>query len=187
VVKDTGSIQIETERLILRLPQAGDFDAYAELMGDEEATRYIGGHMPRAAAWRKFLQMPGAWAIQGFAMFSLIEKSSGEWIGQAGPWQPEGWPGTEVGWSIRRSSWGKGYAHEAAVAAIDWTFDNLGWSDVIHSIQPPNRASITLAERLGSGYLGPGKLPPPFEDVEIGIWGQSREQWRVRRASGEVA
>jgi RimJ/RimL family protein N-acetyltransferase len=51
---------LETERLILRVPQAQDFDGYAELNADEEAMRFIGGHMPRAAAWRKFLIMPGA-------------------------------------------------------------------------------------------------------------------------------
>ena len=55
--------QIETQRLLLRLPHRDDFDAYAEMLGDEETARYIGGHMTRSAAWRKFLQMPGAWAI----------------------------------------------------------------------------------------------------------------------------
>src|SRR5207342_2245122 len=134
--------QIETRRLLLRLPHRDDFDAYAEMLGDEETARYIGGHMTRSAAWRKFLQMPGAWSMQGFAMFSIVEKSSGEWIGQAGPWMPEGWPGTEVGWSLRRQFTGRGYALGAATAAIDWAFDTLGWTEVIHSIQPPNTASI---------------------------------------------
>lgn len=174
-------IQIETERLILRLPRAEDFDGYAELLADEEACRYIGGHMPRAAAWRKFLQQPGAWMIQGFGMFSVIDKRSDEWLGQMGPWQPEGWPGTEVGWAYKRSAWGKGHATEAAVAAIDWAFDNLGWTEVIHSIDPGNHASQLLAQRLGSRNLGPGKLPAPYEDVAIDIWGQTRQQWRARR------
>jgi RimJ/RimL family protein N-acetyltransferase len=175
-------IHIETERLILRLPRAGDFDGYAELLADEEACRFIGGHLPRAAAWRKFLQQPGAWMIQGFGMFSVIGKDSGEWLGQMGPWQPEGWPGTEVGWAFRRSAWGRGIATEAAVAAIDWAFDNLGWPEVIHSIDPGNHASQVLAGRLGSRNLGPGKLPAPYEDVAIDIWGQTREEWRARRA-----
>ena len=181
-------IRIETSRLILRLPQLADFDSYATMMADEQTARYIGGHMPRAAAWRKFLQMPGAWAMQGFAMFSLVEKATGTWIGQAGPWMPEGWPGTEVGWSLRRQFTGKGYASEAAISSIDWAFEHLGWTEVIHSIQPGNTASITMAERLGSAYRGPGKLPPPFEDVEIGIWGQTREQWCARQpAHGALA
>ncbi|MGK9797812.1 GNAT family N-acetyltransferase, partial [Salmonella enterica subsp. enterica] len=62
----TLDIRIETERLILRVPRIEDFERYAELLGDEEAARYIGGHLPRAAAWRRFLQMPGAWVVQGF-------------------------------------------------------------------------------------------------------------------------
>ena len=97
---------LETERLILRPPVLEDFEGVAELLADEEAARHIGGHMPREAAWRRFLQMPGAWAMQGFAMFSVVDKASGRWLGRAGPWQPEGWPGTEVGWSFLRSAWG---------------------------------------------------------------------------------
>jgi len=173
---------LETERLILRPQQRSDFDGFAELAGDEEASRFIGGHMPRSAAWRKFLQMPGAWVVQGFAMFSVIEKTNGEWIGQAGPWQPEGWPGPEVGWSLKRSAWGRGYAMEAATAAIDWAFDHLQWPEVIHSIDPDNHASKALAVRLGSSNRGPGRLPPPLEDHPVDIWGQTRDQWLARRA-----
>jgi RimJ/RimL family protein N-acetyltransferase len=178
---DTSGPRIETGRLLLRLPRIEDFDLYAELHADEEAARHIGGALLRAPAWRKFLQMPGAWAMQGYAMFSVVEKASGRWIGQAGPWQPEGWPGTEVGWAFHRASWGKGYATEAATAAIDWAFANLGWSEVIHSIAPENLASQALARRLGSINRGPGRLPPPHEEVRIDIWGQSREDWLARR------
>lgn len=178
-------IRLETERLILRLPRREDFDAYAELQADGEAARYIGGQLSRAPAWRKFLQMPGAWMIQGYGMFAVVEKASGRWIGQTGPWQPEGWPGTEVGWSFLRSAWGNGYAREAAIAAIDWTFANLGWTEVIHSIHPDNHPSQALAARLGSRKRGTGKLPPPHEDVPIEIWDQTREEWLARRERGD--
>ncbi len=176
-------IQLETQRLILRLPQAQDFDGFAELSADEEACRYIGGHMPRAAAWRKFLQMPGAWVIQGFGMFAVTDKVTGEWLGLAGPWHPEGWPGTEVGWSFRRSAWGRGYAFEAATASIDWAFDDLGWDQVIHSIHPDNRPSQALAQRLGSTNRGWSQLPAPFQDSPSELWGQTREQWRARQTT----
>ena len=65
--------RIETDRLLLRLPQPGDFEGYAALMGDEVASRYVGGPLSRPEAWRKFLQMPGAWAMQGFGLFSIEE------------------------------------------------------------------------------------------------------------------
>ncbi len=175
---------LETERLILRLPRHEDFDGYAELHSDEEAARYIGGCMPRAAAWRKFLQMPGAWMVQGFGMFSIVEKTSGRWLGQLGPWRPEAWPGTEVGWAFRRDAWGRGFATEAAIAAIDWVFDRLDWAEVIHCIDPDNRPSQKLAERLGSRKLRPGRLPAPYEEHPVHIWGQTREEWRARRGRG---
>lgn len=177
-------LRLETERLVLRPPQLGDFERYAELLGDEQAARHIGGHQPRAAAWRKFLQMPGAWAVQGFGMFSVVEKTSGTWLGQVGPWKPEGWPGNEIGYSFHPDAWGRGYATEAAIATIDWALANLGWEEFIHCIAPENVASQQLAKRLGSTLRGPGRLPAPYEDAAVDIWGQTRAQWRARGAGG---
>jgi len=173
---------LETPRLILRPLLAEDFDGWAAFMADPETARFVGGVQPRGAAWRGFLTMAGAWRIQGFGMFSVIERATGRWVGRIGPWMPEGWPGTEVGWGIARHAWGKGYALEAATATIDWAFDTLGWTEVIHSIDPANAASQALARRLGSTLRGPGRLPPPFEDAPIEIWGQTRDRWRARRA-----
>lgn len=173
--------ELLTARLQLRPPLAQDFEGWARLMAEPESARFIGGVQPRAAAWRGFLTMVGAWQIQGFGMFSVIERASGHWLGRVGPWQPEGWPGTEVGWGLLSEFQGRGYAQEAAAASIDWAFDQLGWSEVIHTIDPANLPSQRLAERLGSRLRGPGRLPPPFEALPIEIWGQSRAQWRERR------
>lgn len=172
-----------TERLLLRPPEAADFEGWARLMADPESARFIGGVQPRASAWRGFLTMVGSWQIQGFGMFSVIERSSGQWIGRIGPWQPEGWPGSEVGWGLLGAHQGHGYAREAAIASIDWAFDRLGWREVIHCIDPANLPSQRLAERLGALNRGPGRLPPPFEEAPIEIWSQSREQWRHLRST----
>lgn len=174
-------LQLETSRLILRPPRIEDLDAWAEMMMDEETARFIGGVTPRALSWRALMTMIGAWHAHGFAMFSAIEKSSGRWVGRLGPWMPEGWPGPEVGWAIVRPCWGRGYATEGAIAATDWAFDRLGWSRVIHSISPDNVASQEVARKLGSRNLGPGKLPPPYEDSRVDIWGQSRDEWFIRK------
>ena len=173
-------LRIETERLVLRLPQIGDFTRYAEFFADE-SSRIIGGPLARGDAWRRFLQMPGAWMLQGFAMFSVIEKSSGRWVGQAGPWQPDGWPGTEVGYAFHPDARGRGYCTEACVAALDYAFDVLGWDEVIHCIAPQNTASQAVAARLGSCNRGPGKLPPPLDVHAVDIWGQTRADWAQNR------
>ena len=171
---------LETERLLLRVQQAGDFERYAEMLA-HPSSLHIGGPLLRHEAWRRFLQMPGAWVLQGFAMFSVVEKSSGRWMGQAGPWCPDGWPGTEVGYSFHMDARGKGYATEACAAAMDYAFDILGWDEVIHSISPENTASQAVAQRLGSRNRGPGKLPPPLDVHAIEIWAQSRAEWAENR------
>lgn len=170
---------IETERLIMRPPVPEDFEAWAAFAADPEVMRHLGGVQVRSVAWRSFVAMAGSWQMQGFAMFSVIEKSSGKWIGRLGPWMPEGWPGTEVGWGIASEYWGKGYAAEGSVAAINWSFEKLGWSEVIHTIAADNEKSKALAKRLHSRYLHMGRLPAPI-DMDVEIWGQTRAQWRDR-------
>jgi RimJ/RimL family protein N-acetyltransferase len=146
-------------------------------MQDEESSRFLDGPQSRPIAWRGFTSMAGSWAIQGYAMFSVIEKSTGHWVGRVGPWYPVGWPGTEIGWAFLRKAWGKGYATEGAVASIDWAFKNLNWSEVIHVIAVDNFASQAVAQRLGSRYRGKGQFPEPRHHEPVGIWGQTREEW----------
>ncbi|MGZ3272248.1 MAG: GNAT family N-acetyltransferase [Caulobacteraceae bacterium] len=170
---------LETERLILRCPQESDLDGFAEMMADPEAMRFLGGVKPRAEAWRTLATLAGSCVIRGYTLFSVIDKASGEWLGRVGPWFPEAWPGKEVGWGLKRSAWGKGYATEAATASMDHAFDALGWDEVIHTIDPSNAPSIAVAKRLGSRYLRPGRLPPPI-DVDLDVWGQTRAEWLER-------
>jgi RimJ/RimL family protein N-acetyltransferase len=174
---------LETERLILRVPAAEDFEPWAAFAADPEVMRYLGGAQARSVAWRGICTVAGSWTIRGFGMLSVIEKATGRWVGRLGPWQPEDWPGTEVGWGLAREAWGKGYATEGAAACMDYAFDALGWSEAIHTIEPGNAGSQAVAKRLGSTLWGPSKMPPPYEDSVVETWGQTREQWRARRRS----
>jgi RimJ/RimL family protein N-acetyltransferase len=116
-------------------------------------------------------------------MFAVEEKARGVFVGQAGPWQPDGWPGTEVGYAFHSDARGRGYCIEACTAAMDWAFEHLGWAEVIHSIDPENAASQAVARRLGACNSGPGRFPPPLDARPIDVWRQSREQWRARRGA----
>jgi RimJ/RimL family protein N-acetyltransferase len=178
----TGAPILFTERLILRLPEASDLDGWSAMATDVETMRFIGGAVSRAGAWRQLCTMRGSWDIRGFSMFSVIEKATGQWVGRLGPWEPEGWPGKEVGWGVAPQFAGKGYAYEAAVAAMDYAFDTLGWTDVIHTIDPENARSIALAQRLGSAHIGPTQLPEPHQNSKVEAWGQTGAQWRGSKA-----
>ena len=176
---------LETARLILRPPVQQDFSAWAEFGGDAVVMKHIGGQVLPDAAWRMLATMAGSWALLGYGMFSVIEKASGRWIGRLGPWRPAGaqggWPGTEIGWGLIRAAQGHGYATEGAAAAMDWAIDHLGWTDIIHCIDPANVASQKVATALGSSKLRVARLPPPFQDAPVDIWGQTAAQWRARR------
>lgn len=172
-------MQLQTERLILRIPQESDFEAWAAFMADEAASQFLGGPQPRPFAWRVLATMAGSWALRGYGMFSVIERATNQWVGRIGPWNPEGWPGFEVGWGLARQAWGKGYAQEAATAAIDWTFATLQQPEIIHCIDPANAPSLAVAQRLGSVFRRPGEI---FEKP-VEIWGQSASDWQQRRAA----
>ncbi len=174
---------ITTDRLILRPPMAEDFDAYADYVSDPEGMAMIGGAQSRPVAWRSFMTYVGAWAATGVSMFWVFEQAEdgdqGRFIGRIGPWAPEGWPGTEIGWGLRTDAQGKGYAMEAAEACMHFAFEELGWTQVIHTIDPANTTSQAVATKLGSTNLGPCLLPDPINKT-VDKWGQTREQWMAR-------
>jgi RimJ/RimL family protein N-acetyltransferase len=171
---------IQTERLILRPVAAEDFDAMAAMSADERVMKHLGGPQARSVAWRSFLGTAGAWVIQGFGMFSVIERETGLWLGRIGPHRPEGWPGDEVGWALICDSWGNGYAVEAAAASMDFAVDVLGWTEIIHCIDDANEPSQRVAQKLGSVRLGVGRMPAPI-DEDVPLWGQTAAQWRSSR------
>ena len=172
---------LETERLILRPPVAEDFDDFCGFYNDEQVMTYLGGLSSPPVVWRIMRTIAGSWALDGFGMFSVIEKASGNWIGRIGPLHPHGWPDREVGWGLIASAQRKGYAKEAAAACIDFAFDTLDWETVVHTINPDNAASAAVAKSLGSYVMRQAWLPDPYADQLCDIWGQTRAEWRVNR------
>lgn len=169
---------LRTDRLLLRPPTEADFEAWAALDADAEAMRFIGGVQSRQDSWQGLATAAGMWSLQGCGLFSVIARDTGAWVGRVGPWVPEGAIGTEVGWAIARPGWGKGYATEAATAAITWAFEALGWTEVIHCIDAPNAASIAVAERLGSKWL---RSDREADGKAVEVYGQDRAAWAARQ------
>ena len=146
--------EVVTARLLLRALEPSDLDAYAAMYADAEVMRFLedGCPLDRAAAWRSMAVHLGHWRLRGYGQWALVERTSGELVGRAGLWQPEGWPGLEVGWLLARPHWGHGFATEAARAALHHAFDVVGADRVISLIRPDNHPSIRVAERLGERY-----------------------------------
>jgi RimJ/RimL family protein N-acetyltransferase len=149
-------ITIKTGRLILRVFREADQDDYVAICDDPEVMRYLGEGKPlsRAEAWRQMALLLGHWQLRGYRMWAVEEPNSHKLIGRIGCFQPEGWPGLEIGWTLGRPYWGQGYATEGGRAALGYAFRTLNQGHVISLIQPGNLASIRVAERLGSDWRG---------------------------------
>jgi RimJ/RimL family protein N-acetyltransferase len=169
-------ITLETERLVLRMFREEDLDAYATMCADPEVMRYLGDgkSLTRSEAWRQMALILGHWRLRGFGLWAVEERGTGILLGRIGFFQPEGWPGFELGWMLRRASWGKGYATEGARRALAHAFTAMGRDHLISLIRPANRASIPVAERLGQTLEGRADL----FGHEVLIYGIVRAAWR---------
>jgi RimJ/RimL family protein N-acetyltransferase len=169
-------LTLETERLRLRMFRQDDLDAYAAICADPEVMRYLGDGkaLGRAEAWRQMAMILGHWSLRGFGLWALEERASGALVGRIGFFQPEGWPGFELGWMLRRESWGKGYATEGTRRALTHAFTEMGRDHVISLIRPANQPSIRVAERLGEMLEGRTEL----YGQDVLVYGIARTAWR---------
>lgn len=145
-------VRLQTDRLILRPPNPADFDAFFDMHNDPEVLQYLPVTAPpgdRGVAWRTFALLLGHWQMRGWGQWVVCDRQSDEIVGRVGLWYPEGWPAIEVGWVIRRSSWGRGFATEAAQAAVQYGFEVVGTDHLISIIRHDNTRSIRIAEKLG--------------------------------------
>ena len=146
---------LDTPRLRLRPPQESDLDAFVEIHEDPEVLKYLntlGGSAGRAAGWRIIAMLIGHWHLRGYGQWTVLDRETGEVIGRVGLWYPDGWPGVELGWLIRRSCWNRGYATEAGRAVIDFAFDHPELNHLISMIRADNTRSIRVAEKLGQTF-----------------------------------
>jgi RimJ/RimL family protein N-acetyltransferase len=152
-----------------------DFEEYAKIAGDPEVTRYLSDGKPLARweSWRQIAMIIGHWHLKGYGPWAVEEKSTGRLLGRLGFFNPEGWPGFELGWVLGRPYWGKGYATEGARRALEFAFADMRQDHVISLIHPDNRASVRVAERIGEKLEGRTEL---FSH-DVLIYGVDRTAW----------
>jgi RimJ/RimL family protein N-acetyltransferase len=161
-----------TERLLLRAFSDHDFEPFAEIVSDPEVVRYLddGAPISREECWRGMALFIGHWQLRGYGWWAVEDRRSGDFLGRIGLYNPEGWPGIEIGWLLRREAWGTGLATEGATAALTFAFDTVGADHVISLIDPRNERSIRVAEKLGATY----EHHLRFKDRELVVYGTHR-------------
>jgi RimJ/RimL family protein N-acetyltransferase len=153
--RDAGR-RIETPRLLLRPPVAGDLAALAALWAQPQVTAFISGApSTREESWARLLRYIGHWEACGYGFFAITDKRTGAYLGECGfaDFKREITPPldayVEAGWILDPASWGEGYASEAMEAAIGWHERRADAPALACIIAPGNAASLRLADKLG--------------------------------------
>jgi len=140
---------ITTDRLILRGPKSSDFETYAAFLA-EPRTQYMGGPFDRAGAWTEFATITASWALEGYGGWIVVDRTTGTFCGDLAIVNPPKYPEPEIGWSLTQPCEGKGFAFEAASAALQWWWANSTADTVVSYIHVDNARSMALAKRLGA-------------------------------------
>ena len=158
-------MKLETDRLVLRQPRREDADEFEAIWGDPETARFVGGVKSRPEVEAMIERMTRHWEGYGVGLFTLERKEDGRALGRVGflVWDPERWVNgfreqleqpyeTEIGWTVAREHWNRGYATEAALACRDWALGELGLRRLISLIARDNAASIRVSEKIGESF-----------------------------------
>jgi RimJ/RimL family protein N-acetyltransferase len=180
----------ETDRLLIR-PWQPDQDAAQAfaLYGDPQVMHFIRPPEPSIAAVQQYLETIAARYADlnnGTGSWAIIDKSIGEIVGAVllkqlpdndnNPTQDY-----EVGWHLRRTAWGRGYATEAGRVALSYGFDELKLPVIYAVAKPQNQASIRVMQRL---HMKPGGRVFCYYNEELELYQLEAAEFYSQRSSG---
>jgi RimJ/RimL family protein N-acetyltransferase len=165
-------VVIQTERLILRRLTREDLDELVAIHADPDIIRFIGPFdRHRAVEWLE--RVDQSWAERGYGRVAITERATRRLLGRSGLMYLPEFEETELGWTLRRDCWGRGYATEAARACASWAFGHFRIPYVTSLIEPANDRSIQVARRLGMTPL----RNDFYLDIPMVVHCLTRETW----------
>jgi RimJ/RimL family protein N-acetyltransferase len=140
--------RFETQRLVVRPPEIGDFEAYREIAMSPRARYMYDAPLDREAAWFDFAQCTAGWQLKGHGLFTIADRSTGAVLGFTLICMEFGDQEPELGWFITEEAEGRGIATEAARPVRAWGIETLGLASLVSYMDPANTASARVAEKL---------------------------------------
>ena len=178
--------ELETERLRLRLWRDDDLEQLERLNSDPRFTRFLnvdGAVYPPGWSADKLARMRRHWEEQGWGTWAVEERDTRRFVGSAGLQFHRLWPDdVELGWGVDPDLWGRGYATEAARAALGHACHALGFPRVVSILHPENAASIRVAEKLGERPYTNVRWDPV--GIDLWVYAIGRQEWARLESAG---
>ena len=155
MTKNNQESEIATDRLCLRQFRKEDLEAYARIMGDHEVGKWFpkGTGYTHEEAKRSLDSILEHWSKHGFGIWAVTDKEKKALIGRCGLNLIIDTSETEVDFVLARDYWGRGYATEAAKAALSYGFGVLKLGRIIALAKPEHTASRRVIEKVGMHYI----------------------------------
>jgi RimJ/RimL family protein N-acetyltransferase len=146
-------MDLSTSRLRLRRWQVADREPFAAMNADPVVMEFFPDRLTREQSEDLIEKIEAGFEANGFGLWALEVQATGEFVGFTGLAKPtfdaHFTPAVEVGWRLARSAWGKGYATEAARAAIAYGFEEAGLVEIVSFTTATNMRSRAVMERIG--------------------------------------
>ena len=170
---------IRTDRLFLRRFTMEDLEAYARIMGDQNVGRWFpkGDGYTREESEKSLTNILKHWDKNGFGIWAIVDKASDVLIGRCGLNLIADTSEVEVDFVVAPDSWGRGYATEAAKAALAYGFEKLKLDRIIALAKPDNTASRRVIEKIGMRYLKNAE----YWGITCAYYAISRSQYEIQR------
>ncbi|WP_224999990.1 GNAT family N-acetyltransferase [Cesiribacter sp. SM1] len=160
-----------SQRLGFRNWRQADLQPMAALNADPEVMAYFPGTASEEETYRFIERMQQQYAERGFCYFAVDKLEDGEFIGFIGlseqNYQAYFTPCTDIGWRLKKSAWGQGFATEGAKACLDYTFSRLGLEKVYAVAPLVNTPSENVMKKIGMQPLKTFMHPLLLQDERL--------------------
>lgn len=181
-------IETSTERLLLRAWRDDDLPALAALNADAEVMRYFPAPLDAGQSARLLARIRAHFEAHGYGFWALERRDTGEVIGVTGlarvGFAAPFVPAVEIGWRLARAHWRRGFAREAARAALDVAFQRLALDEVVSFSVPANLPSQAVMRAIGMRRDAAGDFRHP--KLPDGHPLQPHVLYRIRRSEWEA-
>ncbi|NQD38234.1 GNAT family N-acetyltransferase [Permianibacter sp. IMCC34836] len=161
---------LKTTRLLLRQWRPEDAKPFAELNADPEVMQHFPARLTAAESDAMLTRCQQHIEVHGWGLWAVEQIDGGDFIGFVGLSRPRFQaaftPCVEVGWRLRRSAWGHGFASEAATACLHFGFDTLQLDEIVSFTAASNTRSQCVMQRLGMRHNPADNFLHPLLDPQ---------------------